>query len=300
MVHDIIMNQHTRPTAIMPAGAIDCHMHVFGEPDRYPLAARRSYTPLPASLEDYLAMSETVGLARNVFVQASAYGTDNRCMLDAMRRRGAACRGVAVIGTNTSDAQLVEMHTLGVRGVRLNFVSAGVTDAAAAAGELERIIARVAPLRWHVQIFASLAVLRALQEVLAASPVTIVIDHMGLPSANRGLTQQGFDTVLRLLGTGHCWVKVSGTYRVSNSRNGEYSDATPFAAALIRANPSRIVWGSDWPHTGQHNRSPDPAAPTIHFRKLNDGTLLDLLAGATTPAIFKRILVDNPTMLYEF
>jgi predicted TIM-barrel fold metal-dependent hydrolase len=294
------MNQHTRPTAIMPAGATDCHMHVFGDPGRYPLAPRRSYTPPPASLEDYLVMTEAVGLARNVFVQASAYGTDNRCMLDAMRRRGAACRGVAVIGPNTTYAQLVEMHALGVRGVRLNFASLGITDAATAAVELDRTTAQVAPLGWHVQIFASLGVLHGLQDVLAGSPVAIVIDHMGMPSANRGLTQQGFETVLRLLGTGHCWVKVSGTYRVSNSRNGEYSDATPFAAALIRANPSRIVWGSDWPHTGEHHRSPDSAAPTIQFRRLNDGTLLDLLAGATIPATFKRILVDNPTLLYEF
>jgi predicted TIM-barrel fold metal-dependent hydrolase len=294
------MNPHTRPNAVMPAGATDCHMHVFGEPDRYPLAPRRSYTPPPASLEDYLAMTEAVGLARNVFVQASPYGTDNRCMLDAMRRRGAACRGVAVIGPATNDAQLADMHALGVRGVRLNFVSAGIDDAGAAVDEFDRTAARVAPLGWHVQMFASLGVLHGLRDVLAASPVPIVIDHMGLPSANRGLTQQGFETVLRLLGTGHCWVKVSGTYRVSNSRNADFSDATLFAAALIRANPSRIVWGSDWPHTGEHRRSADAGAPTIGLRRLNDGTLLDLLAGATNPATFKRILVDNPAVLYEF
>jgi predicted TIM-barrel fold metal-dependent hydrolase len=274
-------------------------MHVFGELDRYPPAAQRSYTPLPARLDEYLAMAGTIGLRRNVFVQASAYGADNSCMLDAMRSRGALCRGVAVIDDATTDAELAEMHRLGVRGVRVNAATFGVTDPAAIAEQLDRTIARVAPLGWHVQIFSQLATLHALHDPLAQAAVPIVIDHMGLPRAGLGLDQAGFGTVLHLLTLGHCWAKVSGTYRVSAS-DTDFSDATPFAAALIRANPSRIVWGSDWPHTGHHQGARGTEPPIIAYRRLDDGALLDLLAAATDAATFRRVLVDNPAQLYDF
>ncbi len=296
------MTQHTPPRATVPAGAIDCHMHVFGTLDRYPPAAQRSYTPLPASLDDYLAMAATVGLARNVFVQASAYGTDNRCMLDAMRVRGPLCRGVAVIDDAVTDAVLAEMHALGVRGVRVNAATFGMTDPAAVAGQLNRTIARVAPLGWHVQIFAQLSMLQTLHETLAQAPVPIVIDHMGLPRTDLGVDQPGFAAVLDLLTRGHCWVKVSGTYRVSTSAT-DFSDATPIAAALIRANPARIVWGTDWPHTGAHKNQRGAEPPTIAYRRLDDGVLLDLLADATDAtdaATLQRVLVDNPSALYDF
>ncbi len=274
-------------------------MHVFGALDRYPPAARRSYTPLPASLDEYLAMTEATGLRRNVFVQASAYGTDNRCMLDAMRSRGALCRGVAVIDDATTDAELAEMQHLGVRGVRVNAATFGVTDPGAVADEIDRTIARVAPLGWHVQVFSTLDMLHALHDRLAAATVPIVIDHMGMPRAGRGLDQPGFASVLHLLTLGHCWVKLSGAYRVSGAATG-FSDAMPFAAALIQANPDHVVWGSDWPHTGAHQQSHGTEPPTIAYRELDDGALLDLLADATDPATFARILVDNPARLYGF
>ncbi len=293
------MTQQTAPRAIIPADATDCHMHVFGDLDLYPPAAQRSYTPLPASLAEYEAMCAIVGLRRNVFVSASAYGPDNRCMLDAMRTRGALCRGVAVIDDATTDAELAEMNALGVRGVRVNAATFGVTDPAAIAAELTRTIARVSPLGWHVQIFAGLAMLEALHDTLAQSAVPIVIDHMGLPRADLGLDQPGFANVLKLLSLGHCWVKVSGTYRVSVSTS-DFSDATPYARALIAANPARCVWGSDWPHTGAHKQSFQSGPPTIAYRPLDDGVLLDLLADATDAATFKRVLVDNPAMLYGF
>jgi predicted TIM-barrel fold metal-dependent hydrolase len=293
------MNQHTKPRSTVPADATDCHMHVFGELHRYPPAAKRSYTPLPASLDEYLALTATIGLRRNVFVQASAYGSDNRCMLDAMRSRGNVCRGVAVIDDATTDAELVEMQQLGVRGVRVNAATFGVTDPDAIAEQLNRTIARVAPLGWHVQIFSKLETLHALHDMLATATVPIVIDHMGLPRADLGVDQPGFASVLNLLALGHCWVKVSGTYRVSTS-DTDFSDATPIAAALIQANPSRIVCGTDWPHTGEHQGVRGSEPPTIAYRKLDDGVLLDLLADATDAATFKRILVDNPAQLYNF
>jgi predicted TIM-barrel fold metal-dependent hydrolase len=232
-------------------------------------------------------------------VQASAYGTDNRCMLDAMRTRGALCRGVAVIDDATTEAELDEMHALGVRGVRVNAATFGVTDIAATAEQLNRTIARVARLGWHVQIFAKLGMLVALRDTLAAAAVPIVIDHMGLPRADLGLDQPGFTTVLELLGLGHVWVKVSGTYRVSISAT-DFTDATPYARALVAANPQRCVWGTDWPHTGEHKQSFESGPPTIAYRRLDDGVLLDLLADATDAATFRRVLVDNPVELYGF
>ncbi len=293
------MTQHTAPRTAMPAGAIDCHMHVFGALDRYPPAAIRSYTPLPASLDEYLAMTAATGLQRNVFVQPSVYGTDNSCMLDAMRIRGPLCRGIAVIDDATDDADLAEMHRLGVRGVRVNAATFGVTDPAAVAEQLNHTIARVAKLGWHLQVFAKLEVLHNLRATLGASPVPIVIDHMGLPRAALGLDQPGFATVLDLVRHGPCWVKVSGSYRVSGSSAG-FSDSTPFAKALIQANPSRVVWGSDWPHTGEHKQSGEATAPTIAYRPLDDGKLLDLLADAAGAETLRRILVDSPAHLYDF
>lgn len=293
------MSQHSKPRAAMPADATDCHMHVFGDLDTYPPAAKRSYTPAPASLEDYLAMCDAVGLRRNVFVTASAYGTDNRCMLDAMRVRGNLARGVAVIGEATTDIELAAMADLGVAGVRVNAATFGITDIGVIADELNHTISRVAPLGMHVQLFAPLLMIDALAETIAKAKAPVVIDHMGLPSAALDLDQPGFETLCRLLQQGHVWVKVAGTYRVSASET-DFSDATPFARTLVECAPKRCVWGSDWPHTGHHKQAFQSGPPVIEYRRLDDGYLLDLLAEATTVESFERVLVGNPAELYGF
>eukprot|EP01037_Dinobryon_pediforme_P002027 gene2027-2065_t len=293
------MSQHSKPRHPVPADATDCHMHVFGDLEASPPAAKRSYTPAPASLEDYLAMCAVVGLHRNVFVTASAYGSDNRCMLDAMRIRGGLARGVAVIDETTTDAALSDMADLGVKGVRVNAATFGITDIAVIAEELNHTFARVAPLGMHVQLFAPLPMIDALADTIANARVPVVIDHMGLPSAKLDLDQPGFETVCRLLQHGHVWVKVSGTYRVSASET-DFSDATPFARTLVECAPKRCVWGSDWPHTGHHKQGFQFGPPVIEYRKVDDGTLMDLLAEATTPESFRRVLVDNPAELYGF
>ena len=293
------MSQHSKPRTAIPANATDCHMHVFGDLEAYPPAAKRSYTPAPASLEDYLAMCETVSLRRNVFVTASAYGTANRCMLDAIRIRGDLARGVAVIGDTISDSALSEMADLGVKGVRVNAATFGITDINAIADELNHSIARVAPFGMHVQLFAPLPIIAALADTIAKSKIPVVIDHMGLPSAKLDLDQPGFETLCRMLQHGHVWVKVAGTYRVSASEV-DFSDATPFARTLIECAPKRCVWGSDWPHTGHHKQAFQAGPPVIEYRKLDDGYLLDLLADATTPESLRRVLVENPAELYGF
>ncbi len=294
------MSQHSKPKAAIPAGGIDCHMHVFGELDAYPPSPRRSYTPRPATLDAFEAMLHTIGLQRNVFVQASAYGTDNACMLDAMRTRGTElCRGVAVIDpARVTDADLNEMHALGVRGVRLNIATFQLSDIAALQDLLRQTIARVQPLGWHVQIFASLDTLTELRALIEAAPCPVVIDHMGLTKAPLGLGQPGFGMLCEWLTLGHVWVKVSGFYRVSPEAS-DFTAATPYARALIDANPARCVWGTDWPHTGSHGRSLADGPPLIEYRSLDDGVLLDLLAEAAGPHLDK-VLVENPATLYQF
>jgi predicted TIM-barrel fold metal-dependent hydrolase len=289
-----------KPAIFIPAKACDCHMHVFGPLEQYPCSLRRSYTPRVATLDDWAAMATKLGLQRQVFVQASAYGADNRCMLDAMRAAGGRCRGVAVIDEETSEAALWQMHEAGVRGVRVNAATFGVKDPRIIADEIERTIDRVRPLRWHVQIFAGLAAIDALAQPLAHAKVPIVIDHMGLARAELGTGQPGFASLIKLPQMGHCWVKLSGAYRVS-SLAPDYRDALPIAQALIAANPKRLVWGTDWPHTGEHKQVASGEVPLIDYRPLDDGFLLELLAAwCADAAEFKHIFVDNPAELYEF
>ena len=293
---------HTAPKAAVPKGAIDCHMHVMGSLVDYPPSPRRSYTPRPATLAQWQAMASMVGLERQVLVQASAYGTDNRCMLDSLRQGGLQrCRGVAVIDASVSNSELDEMHSLGVRGVRLNAATFGLEDASAIAAELTATIDRVRPLDWHVQIFARLNVIEKLAGPLMQSPVPIVIDHMGMPDAASGTGQPGFPVLLDLLRTGHVWVKLSGCYRISRAEP-DYDDAGPIVRALIDANPGRVVWGTDWPHTGAHGSSAKTGEiPMIEYRPLDDGRLLQLFADwCGNESDFRRALVDNPKQLYEF
>jgi predicted TIM-barrel fold metal-dependent hydrolase len=274
----------------------------MGSLEDYPPSPRRSYTPRIATLADWEVMASQTGLERQVLVQASAYGVDNRCMLDALRTGGLQrCRGVAVIDHTVSDTELKEMQRLGVRGVRLNAATFGVQDPKAIGAELEATIARVAPLGWHVQIFASLSVLDILAPLLMASSVPIVVDHMGMPDAALGVDQPGFASVLALLKAGHGWVKLSGCYRVSRAAP-DYPDAGPIVRALIDANPKRVVWGTDWPHTGAHGSSAKSGEiPMIEYRPLNDGHLLGLFAGwCGEIATFRRAMVDNPAELYSF
>jgi predicted TIM-barrel fold metal-dependent hydrolase len=291
---------HSTPATPIPEGACDCHMHVFGAPDRYPPAARRSYDPREASLAQWEAMAAAVGLQRQVFVQASCYGADNSCMLDAMRQAGARCRGVAVIDAATTPADLRGMHALGVRGVRINAATFGVQDPHAVAQAFDAAAAQVAPLGWHVQIFAGLPVIAALAGHFAAAPVPVVIDHMGLARAERGVDQPGFAALLALLRGGNAWIKLSGAMRVSDAAP-DYADAAPIARALIAAAPGRAVWATDWPHTGGHSTGADGQPPLIDFLPFDDGHLLDIFAGwCADAAEFRKILVDNPARLYGF
>ena len=222
----------------VPAGACDCHVHVFGRAARFPFAARRGYTPPPASAAQLLALQEALNLSRVVIVQPSVYGSDNSCTLDGMRRLGPRARGVAVIDEATSNAALDEMHRAGIRGVRVNLATAGESDPAQARRNLAAAVARVAPLGWHVQVYTELSVIAALQDDVARLGVPIVFDHFGGAQAQAagGTGQPGFAALLALVKAGHAYVKVSAAYRSSNKAPA-YDDVAPLARGADRRQP---------------------------------------------------------------
>src|SRR5262245_17384462 len=290
----------TRVTVDIPPGACDCHTHVFGDPRAFPFSAARSYTPETASVAELQALHRALHIDRVVIVQPSVYGTDNRCTLDAIRQLGSRARGVAVIDDKTDDAALVAMAGGGIRGVRVNLETGGPADPAAARARLRAAIERVRPRGWHVQIYSRLTTIEAIRDEIAGARIPIVIDHFGGAQASLGVGQPGFESMLKLVHEGAAYVKISGAYR-SSTRAPDYADMTPFAKALIAANPKRIVWGTDWPHPdsaqvpGRKNTDLAPLLP------IDDGALLNQLAAWVPDAAQRRtILVDNPRELYGF
>jgi predicted TIM-barrel fold metal-dependent hydrolase len=273
-------------------------MHVFGDPDVYPPAPVRAYTPRPATFESYRAMARPLGLERVVIVQPSAYGVDNRCMLDVLRRSDPTLRAVAVIDETTPESDLDAFHALGVRGVRLNLATLAAPTAERGRALLKATATRVARLGWHVQVYARPALLAPMLADVQNLATPVVVDHMGGADAALGADQPVVRELAALLTREQVWVKVSGATRV-------VADASLFPAglalmrALIAANPARIVWGTDWPHIGPN----EPGAPKpVVFLPIDNAGLLKLLIEACNEdtALLRRILADNPATLYGF
>lgn len=275
-----------KPVIAVPAGAWDCHVHIFGPQDRFPLAARRTYTPPVSDVADFEAMLATVGVERAVIVQPSVYGTDNACTLDAVRRSQGRWRGVAVIDGATPDSALAEMNEAGFKGIRLNVAT--FQDATVLA-TLEHQAARLLEFGWHLQIFCESHYLPELFPRLDRIRNDIVIDHMGFVRDGSGPADKGFQALLARLREGRCWVKLSGAYRISR-QGPPYDDVRPIAEALLAANPDRLVYGTDWPH---------PWAPDMTGPMPNDGDLMDQFAALVPDGgLRRRILVENPLRLY--
>jgi len=288
------------PSQPLPEHAADCHMHVLGPFERYPLAAERAYNVPEAPLEAHERMKLRVGLERTVLVQASGHGDDNRAMLAALARLGNRGRAVAVVPEKSSFAELEKLHEAGVRGLRLNLV----TLASRYSGDRARLIAdyerMLAPLGWHLQVFADAATLASVEPALARCAVNVVIDHMGLPDAAAGTGQPGFQCVLRLLAAKHVWVKLAGADRITRS-SGRLRDAIPFMRALAAAAPERLVWGSDWPHIGFHAGRQVHGDAVLPYRDVDAGELLEVLIEAVPERETRRaILAGNPAQLYAF
>jgi predicted TIM-barrel fold metal-dependent hydrolase len=284
----------------MPAGACDCHVHVFGDPAKFPFAADRVYTPPGASIEMLQDLHKALHINRVVVVNPSVYGTDNTCTLDAVRHIGPTARAVVVIGKDTPRAALDEMAAAGARGVRVNLATGGTPDPKAAGAIIDGVVKQIAPLNWHIQIYTSLAVIAALKDQLNALPIPVVFDHFGGAKTALGPSQPGFDVILGLVKSGRGYVKISGAYRVSD-KAPDFADATAMVQALVAANGDRIVWGTDWPHPNPANQPRVPVSEITRPAQIDDGLLLNQLAKwVPDAATRKKILVDNPARLYGF
>ncbi|MEM6664403.1 MAG: amidohydrolase family protein [Pseudomonadota bacterium] len=269
----------------MPPGATDTHSHVIGLPPDYPFVPERSYTPPEAPLAAYKAMHKALAIDRAVIVTPSVHGTDNRITVEAIAGYGPNARGIAVVDPDISEADLATLHAGGIRGVRLNVLFGGGVGLHA----FSTLAPKVAELGWHVQLLIDVSRdLADLEAVIRETGVEVVIDHMGYVPAGRALTDPGFAAMLDLVRDGLSWVKLSGCDRISE-KHPAYLDSVPVAQALLEAGPTRMVWGTDWPHVSKAKDMPDT------------GILLNRLADyAPDPAVRKAVLVDNPGRLYGF
>jgi 2-pyrone-4,6-dicarboxylate lactonase len=276
----------SRPRFAAPAGAVDAHCHVFGPGARFPYAPERRYTPCDAPREKLWGLRDYLGFARNVIVQATCHGADNRALVDALRDAGGRARGVATVTGAVSDAELAALHAAGVRGVRFNFVRRLVdTTPREVLLELAR---RIAPLNWHVVIYFEAQELPELYDFFAALPATVVVDHMGRPDVTRPVDGPEFALFVQLMREHpNIWSKVSCPDRLSKSGPPHYEDVVPFARRLVESFPERVLWGTDWPHPNLKSHMPD------------DGALVDFVPQiAPTVQLQQQLLVDNPTRLY--
>jgi predicted TIM-barrel fold metal-dependent hydrolase len=281
----------------VPPNACDCHTHIFGDPLKFPLWPGRAYTPETASPEEMSALHKALHMRRVVIVNPSVYGTDNSATLFGIKARGANARGVAVIDDKTPDSDLDAMARAGFRAIRLNLTTAGQNDPAIARQRFQAAVKRVQHRNWHIQMNTTPAVIAGIKDLVQASPVPVVFDHFGGAQAALGVHQPGFADLVGLVQSGKAYVKVSGAYRCS-TQAPDYPDVKPLAQMLIAANADRIIWGSDWPHPNPTIRAITEITPLF---QVDDGRLLNLLpTWAPDAAVRRKILVDNPALLFGF
>ena len=283
----------SKPRFQLPAGAVDAHCHVFGPGDQFPYAPERKYTPCDANKEQLFALRDHLGFDKNVIVQATCHGSDNRALVDALHHSHSKARGVATVKRDITDAELHALHAAGVRGTRFNFVKrlADFTPREA----LLDIANRIAPLGWHVVVYFEAQDLPELYDFFTALPTTVVVDHMGRPDVSKPLDGSEFALFVKLMREHpNIWSKVGCPERLSikgpkalGAEPLPYQDVVPFAKLLVETFPDRVLWGTDWPHPNVKDHMPD------------DGLLVDYIPQiASTVELQRKLLVDNPTRLY--
>jgi 2-pyrone-4,6-dicarboxylate lactonase len=277
----------SKPAFKPPPGAVDAHCHVFGPGDVFPYAPQRKYTPKDAPKEKLFALRDFLGFSRNVIVQATCHGRDNRAMVDALKSSNDRARGVASVAADVSDAELAAMDAAGVRGVRFNFVKRLVDVAPHDA--LMAIAKRIALLGWHIVVYFEAADLKELEPFFASLPTKVIVDHMGRPDVAKGVDHPDFQRFVNFMADNETvWSKVSCPERLSVA-GPPYDDVVPFARRVVEGFPDRVLWGTDWPH---------PNMTMIGYVP-DDGLLVDVIPKiAPTPALQQALLVDNPMRLY--
>ncbi|MEU0303830.1 amidohydrolase family protein [Streptomyces sp. NPDC006175] len=280
------------PAFRIPAGTVDAHCHVFGPQDEFPFAPERKYTPCDAGKDQLAALHEHLGVSRAVIVQATCHGADNTAMTDAVRAADGRARGIATVRPDVTEAELRELHSAGVRGVRFNFLRRLVNTSPKE--DLTTIARKIAPLGWHIVLYFESADLPELGDFFASLPAPLVVDHMGRPDVSLPVDGPQFSRFLKFVDSNDVWVKVSCPERLSltgpPALDGEkhaYADVVPFGRRVVEEFGDRVLWGTDWPHPNLTGHMPD------------DGLLVDHVPHiAVTPEQQHRLLVDNPMSLY--
>lgn len=284
----------------VPSGACDCHTHVFGDPARYPYASTRRYTPEPASVSELRALHQRLRIGRVVIVQPSVHGSDNACTLDAIQQLGRHARGVAVIDDTTSPSAMADMHRIGVRGIRLNLETGGVTDPVLARRRFQRAVEQTRGLGWHIQLYTRPPMIDHLKDLVMDSPMPVVFDHFGGAQASLGTGQPGFDALLDVVRAGRAYVKLSAPYLASN-RPPDLADVTSLAKALVATNAGRMLWATNWPHPDSTPSAGRSATDVTPLYQIDDGRVFNQFAAwIPDAAVRQAVLVENPTALYGF
>jgi D-galactarolactone isomerase len=274
------------PRALIPPLACDCHIHVYDS--RFPAAPSAKLLPPDATVSQYRALQQCLGMQRAVLVTPSTYGNDNRPLREGLAQMGQAARGVAVIDGTESDTQLLALHEAGVRGIRLN-LSLGVANTP---DDLEPLAHRARELGWHVQLLMAPDLLAQIADRLRRLPVQLVFDHLGRIKPDQAFHHPAHAAILALLRDGRAWIKLSGAYIVSDSGQPDNPRLEQLARSYISAAADRVVWGSDWPHA--------TASAGVHPMP-DDALQLDQLSRwAGDAATLRHILVTNPAALYGF
>jgi predicted TIM-barrel fold metal-dependent hydrolase len=274
---------NTAPAFKVPAKSCDAHFHVFEE--GYPHVPKPFYTFPEATLAQYLALCEFLGIERMVLVQPTFYGDDNSLTLDTLRKVGPRCRAVVRLEDNVSEDELDRYHRLGVRAIRLDLFARASWPISEIISYIRQMAARARARGWHIQFYTPGTVVKELLPFLADLEDDFVIDHMGYMLESDGLTRADFDRLLSVLSLGKCWIKLSGPYRIAKKKS--LDTITPIALALVQTRPDRLIWGSDWPHLPDGQR--------------NTGDLLNLLATwAPEEGTRHKILVEAPERLFYF
>jgi len=275
----------SKPNLKLPRDACDAHVHVFGPRARFPFAEGRNYTPSDATKEMLFALHARLGIEHCVIVQPNCHGTDNRVTEDAIAASGQSYKGVALVRTDVSDAELKRLAAAGLTGARFHYMSH--LSKSAPIDEVMVLAKRLADVGWHIQIHGEPDVLAGMVPTLKRSPVPIMIDHIGRIDASLGLEQPAFRALLALMQDKNVWMKVSGLDRITR-QGPPYADAVPFARKLVAEFGDRVVWGTDWPHPN-------------HTHKPDEGLLVDLIAEmAPSEAARQALMVDNPQRFYNF
>ena len=275
-----------KPNFKLPAGAVDSHCHVFGPAAEFPFAPERKYTPCDASKHELFRLRDHLGFTRNVVVQATCHGKDNRALVDTLMNSNGLARGVASVSVDIADEELTALHQAGVRGVRFNFVKRLVNKLPHA--DMQSIAERIASLGWHIVIYFEAEDIDDIWDLITHLPTIVVVDHMGRPDLTKPVDGGEFQRFVALLQEHpNFWCKVTCPERLSLSGPPGYDDFIPFAKHIVETFPDRVLWGTDWPHPNMKSHMPD------------DGHLVDIVPRiAVTKPLQQSLLIDNPMRLY--